>query len=108
MLADLLRTDGHRFKPLAPRGDEIRALRAVVRGRDDLVAMRVQLANALRSLLESFWPGAAEVLLGQAPGAVCEPLEMDAKGELARSVGRTLTRLVEQIRLLFSRVEQRA
>jgi hypothetical protein len=33
---------------------------------------------------------------------------MDAKGELARSVGRTLTRLVEQIRLLFSRVEQRA
>lgn len=61
LLADLLRTDGHRFQPLAPQSDEIRALRALVRGRDDLVATRVQLANQLRSLLESFWPGAAEV-----------------------------------------------
>lgn len=61
LLADLLRTDGHRFRPLAPECDEIRALRALVRGRDDLVATRVQLANQLRALLESFWPGAAEV-----------------------------------------------
>ena len=61
MLADLLRTDGHRFKALRPQGDEILALRALVRGRDDLVATRVQLANQLRSLLESFWPGAAVV-----------------------------------------------
>jgi transposase len=61
LLADLLRTDGHRFKPLTPQSDEIRALRALVRGRDDLIATRVQLANQLRSLLESFWPGAAAV-----------------------------------------------
>lgn len=61
LLADLLRTDGHRFKPLAPQSDEIRALRALVRGRDDLVATRVQLANQLRTLLESFWPAAAEI-----------------------------------------------
>jgi transposase len=59
LLADLLRTDGHRFKALTPQGDEIKALQALVRGRDDLVATRVQLANQLRSLLESFWPGAA-------------------------------------------------
>jgi transposase len=61
LLADLLRTDGHRFKPLSPQSDEIRALRALVRGRDDLVATRVQLANQLRSTLHSFWPGAAGV-----------------------------------------------
>jgi len=61
LLADLLRTDGHRFKPLAPQGDDIRALRALVRGRDDLIATRVQLANQLRALLESFWPGAAVI-----------------------------------------------
>ncbi|TAM40486.1 MAG: IS110 family transposase [Burkholderiaceae bacterium] len=61
LLADLLRTDGHRFKPLKPQGDEIRALRALVRGRDDLVATRVQLANQLRSLLQAFWPGAVAV-----------------------------------------------
>lgn len=61
MLADLLRTDGHRFRALEPQSDEIRALRALVRTRDDLVAERVALANQLRSLLESFWPGAAEI-----------------------------------------------
>ena len=61
LLADVLRTDGHRFRPLAPASDEIRALRARVRTRDDLVAERVALANRLRALLESFWPGAAAV-----------------------------------------------
>ena len=61
MLADILRTDGHRFRPLQPCSDEIRALRALVRGRDDLVAERVCLANRQRSLLEGFWPGAAAV-----------------------------------------------
>lgn len=61
LLADLLRTDGHRFRPLAPQSDDIRALRALVRGRDSLVATRIQLANQLRALLESFWPGAATI-----------------------------------------------
>lgn len=61
LLADLLRTDGHRFRPLSPVSDEIRSLRAMVRGRDDLVAARVGFANQLRSLLESFWPGAAAI-----------------------------------------------
>ena len=59
ILADLLRTDGHRFRPLRPPADSTRALRAAVRTRDDLVATRIQLANQLRSLLESFWAGAA-------------------------------------------------
>lgn len=155
LLADLLRTDGHRFKPLARQSDEIRALRALVRGRDDLVATRGQLANQLRSLLQSFWPGAAEVFadidspialafvkryptpeaamrlgprrmasfcgqhgysgrrspeellqrLHQAPGVVLGELEMEAKGELALGLVRTLSRLVEQIRVLTSRIE---
>jgi transposase len=155
LLADLLRTDGHRFKALSPQGDEIKALQALVRGRDDLVATRVQLANQLRGLLESFWPGAACVFadidspialafveryptpesakalgpkrmaafcaqhaycgrrsaedllarLHEAPTAVCAELEMEAKGELARSLARTLKTLVEQIRLLSSRIE---
>jgi transposase len=155
LLADLLRTDGHRFNPLAQQSDEIRALRALVRGRDDLVATRVQLANQLRSLLQSFWPGAAEVFadidspialafvkryptpeaasrlgpkrmagfcaqhgysgrrspeellqrLHQAPAVVLGELEMQAKGQLALSLVCTLSRLVEQIRVLSSRIE---
>ena len=61
LLADLLRTDGHRFAPLAPECDEIRALQALVRVRDELVTTRVQQANQLRALLDSFWPGAAAI-----------------------------------------------
>jgi transposase len=61
ILADLLRTDGHRFRPLAASSDALKALRALVRGRDDLVAARVALANQLRGVLESFWPGAAAI-----------------------------------------------
>jgi transposase len=155
LLADLLRTDGHRFTALAPQSDDIRALRALVRGRDDLVATRVQLANQLRSLLQSFWPGAAEIFaevdtpialafiqryptpesahrlgskrmaafcaqhaycgrrspdqllarLHAAAAAVGGELEVDAKGELARGLSRALAVLVEQIRLLSSRIE---
>jgi transposase len=61
MLADILRTDGHRFRPLQPCSDAIKALRALVRARDDLLANRVALANQLRSLLDGFWPGAAAI-----------------------------------------------
>jgi len=61
LLADLLRTDGHRFRRLQPLSDEVQALRALVRTRDDLVAERVALANQLRALLDSFWPGAATI-----------------------------------------------
>ena len=67
MLADILRTDGHRFRPLKPCSDEIKALRALVRGRDDLVVQRIAMANRLRGLLDSFWPGAA-ALTGSCSG----------------------------------------
>ena len=59
LLADVLRTDAHRFRRLTPPSDAIKALRALVRSRDDLVAERIALADQLRALLESFWPGAA-------------------------------------------------
>jgi transposase len=59
LLADLLRTDGHRWRALAQQSDAIRALRALVRSRDDLVAARVATANQLTSTLQAFWPGAA-------------------------------------------------
>jgi transposase len=61
LLADLLRTDGHRFRTLTPECDQLRALRALVRTRDDLTAERIGLTNQLRVLLESFWPGAATI-----------------------------------------------
>ncbi len=56
ILADLLRTDGHRFAPLHAPSDRTKALRAATRTRDDLVETRVQLGNQLRDLLLTFWP----------------------------------------------------
>jgi transposase len=59
LLADLLRTDGHRWQALSPQSDSIRALRALVRSRDDLVHTRIALGSQLTSTLQAFWPGAA-------------------------------------------------
>lgn len=61
VLAELARTDHHRFRALVPDGDDTRALRAMTRGREDLVRTRVGLANQLRAELERFWPGAARI-----------------------------------------------
>jgi transposase len=61
MLADILRTDGHQFRALEACCDEIKALRILLRSRDDLVAQRIALANRLRSLLDGFWLGAAAI-----------------------------------------------
>lgn len=61
ILADLLRTDGHRFRDLAPLGEATKALRALVRSRDDLVKAKVALTNQLAAQLAVFWPGAAEI-----------------------------------------------
>jgi transposase len=61
LLADLLRTDGHRWRALAQQSDAIRALRVLVRSRDDLVDARVAASNQLTSTLQAFWPGAAVI-----------------------------------------------
>lgn len=61
VLAELARTDVHRFRAIDPDSDETKALRALTRAREDLVAERVGLANQLRAQLEAFWPGAAVI-----------------------------------------------
>lgn len=61
VLAELARTDHHRFRPLEGDGDETRALRALTRAREDLVEARVALANQLRAELGRSWPGAGRI-----------------------------------------------
>jgi transposase len=61
VLAELARTDAHRFRVLVPDSDHTKALRALTRAREDLVGHRVQIANELRAQLACFWPGAAHV-----------------------------------------------
>jgi transposase len=60
-LADLLRTDRHRLRPLRPLDQATRELQALVRLRDDHVAARVAATNQLAALLGQHWPGAAAI-----------------------------------------------
>src|SRR2546430_4266473 len=57
VLCELARTDHHRFRVLEPDTDETKALRALTRAREDLVAARTGIVNQLRAELERFWPG---------------------------------------------------
>ncbi len=61
VLAELARTDSHRFRTLTPDSDRTKALRALTRELKDLVRTRVGLANQLRDQLATFWPGAGKV-----------------------------------------------
>lgn len=61
VLAELARTDQHRFRVLAPDSDQTKALRALTRGREMLVEQRVALCNQLRAELDRCWPGATQL-----------------------------------------------
>ena len=61
LVCELARTDHHRFAALAPSSDETTALRVLVRTREDLVGVRVHLANQLRAELDASWPGARRI-----------------------------------------------
>jgi transposase len=58
VLADTLRTDRARLRPLVPDSPATVALRAAVRARKDLVAHRVGACNQLRAHLAMAFPGA--------------------------------------------------
>jgi transposase len=57
VICELARTDSHRFRVLEPDSDQTKALRALTRGREDLVGARTALSNQLRAELGRFWPG---------------------------------------------------
>ena len=61
VIAEYLRLRCHKLQAVTPYCDETKALRTVVRTRDDLVDMRVAATNQLAALLEAHWPGAKAV-----------------------------------------------
>ncbi len=96
VLAELARTDAHRFRVLVPDTDETKALRALTRAREDLVRTRVRLANELRAQLEAFWPGA--LIFADVDAAISlaflarYPSPVDAKGLGAKRMAAFLAR----------------
>lgn len=61
VIAEYLRLRHHRLHPVQPYAAETKALRTVVRTRDDIVDMRVRVTNQLDALLDDFWPGAKAI-----------------------------------------------
>lgn len=59
VLADVVRTDVRRLRPLERDSEQTAALRSTVRARRDLVGHRVAATNQLRAHLEIVFPGAA-------------------------------------------------
>ena len=61
VIAEYLRLRQHKLRVLEPFSADTRALRAVSRARDDLVAQRVAVHNQLEACLDAFWPGAKDI-----------------------------------------------
>ena len=61
VIAEYLRLRQHRLTAATPYSGETKAVRTVVRTRDDLVAMRVAAVNQLAGLLDAHWPGAKAI-----------------------------------------------
>jgi transposase len=59
VLADVVRTDARRLRPVERDSDQATALRSTVRTRRDLVGHRVAAANQLRAHLQIVFPGSA-------------------------------------------------
>lgn len=54
--ADILRTDRHLHRPLQPDSEQVRELRELTRGREDLVQEGTRLVNQLKVCLKAYWP----------------------------------------------------
>ena len=73
MIAEHLRLRQHRQQVVTPYSSQTKAVRTVVRTRDDLVEMRVMAVNKLSALLDAHWPG-AQLELGVRAFAGCAEL----------------------------------
>jgi len=75
VLADVVRTDAHRLRPMVFDSSATTTLRASVRARRDLVAARVAVGNQLLAHLQTVFPGAAVLFSGMHQGVTLSFLE---------------------------------
>jgi transposase len=87
LIAEYLRLRQHRLRVLTPFSAETRALRAVVRTREDLVDQRVAATNQLGACLEAFWPGAKGIFADLASPIALDFLARYPTPESAASLG---------------------
>jgi transposase len=87
VIAEYLRLRAQKLTVLAPFSEETRALRAVVRARDDLVDQRVGAHNQLEACLDAFWPGAKALFADTASETALAFLERYPTPGSARALG---------------------
>ena len=87
VIAEYLRLRAHRLRVVPGYSPETKALRTVVRTRDDLVAMRVAAANQLAALLDAHWPGAKAIFADIASPIALAFLTRYPSAVSARSLG---------------------
>src|SRR6266581_4911070 len=87
VIAEYLRLRAHRLAVVEPFSSETRALRAVVRARDDLVRQRVRIHNQLEACLDAFWPGAKVVFADVTSDIALAFLERYPTPGMARVLG---------------------
>lgn len=99
VLAELARTDSHRFRPLAGDCDQTKALRALTRAHQDAVWTRVALANQLRAELDRVWPGATRIFAAiDSPIALAFLARYPSPTDAQRLTHRQLTALLRRQR----------
>ncbi len=59
VLAHILRTDRHQFRPLLPDSELARKIKLLTRDRDNLVKAKTRILNKLRANLKEYFPAAA-------------------------------------------------
>lgn len=87
VIAEYLRLRQHRLRVAQPYSAATKALRAVVRARDDLVAQRTATHNQLEALLQATWPGAISVFADVASAICLDFLEKYPTWNSARFLG---------------------
>jgi transposase len=60
VLADLIRTDQHQYRPIRIDSPELKQLQIFVRDREALVVLRIRTENQITSCLKSYYPRALE------------------------------------------------
>lgn len=109
VIAEYLRLRVRHLRVLEPFSDQTRALRAVVRARDDLVHARVAAHNQLEACLDAFWPGAKAIFADRDQRDRPGLLGALPHTELGQGPGReTPGRVLRQARLLRSALPSRA
>jgi len=59
VLAHILRTDRHQFRPLLPDSELARKIKLLTRDRDNLVKTKTRILNKLRANLKEYFPAAS-------------------------------------------------